>query len=148
MCVLVVFQFLFASWIGAAILAVPLSYLVSGIMPFEDTGYAEGSGPAIDAMLVYLALTAPDTNILFGFVLPMRTRTVIYVLLGFELVVGILTGAAGLSITLGGIAMGYLLTTGNWRPERLIARFTPSAARRRRRGIHVVPPPDDRHTLH
>ena len=132
------------SAIGAAILAVPLSFVVNLIMPFNDIGYAEGTGPIIDSILVHLAVTAPNSNILMGFVLPMKSRTVIYLILGFELIVGIMTGAAGLSTTLGGIIMGYFLTTGNWRPDRIWAQW--QAKKNPRRGFYVVKPPDD--TLH
>jgi hypothetical protein len=76
---------------------------------------------------------------LFGFVLPMRTRTVIFVILGLELVAGILGGAAALSITVGGMLMGWILVTGNWRPTRLWGRLR-ALFSRRRRGLYVVPP--------
>ena len=132
------------SAVGAAILAIPLSYLLNTVMPFRDLGYAEGTGPIIDAILVHLAVTAPDSKILFGFVLPMKSRTVIYAILGFELIVGIQTGAAGMSTTMGGIVMGYLLTTGNWRPDRIWAQW--QAKKNPRQGFYVVKPPDD--TLH
>ena len=137
-------KYIALSAVGAAVLAVPLSFLFNVIMPFQDIGYAEGTSPIIDAILVHLAVTAPNSNILFGFVLPMRSRTIIYVILGFELVVGIMTGAAGLSTTVGGIIMGYLLTTGNWRPDRIWAKW--HAKKNPRRGFYVVKPPDD--TLH
>ncbi len=137
-------KYIVLSAVGAAVLAIPLSFLFNAIMPFRDLGYAEGTGPIIDAILVHLAVTAPNSNILFGFVLPMRSRTIIYVILGFELVVGIMTGATGLSTTVGGIVMGYLLTTGNWRPETIWAKW--QAKKNPRHGFYVVKPPDD--TLH
>jgi len=141
-------RFFFAAIVGAGLLAVPLTYLVNVLIPlFRDPGVTEGPGPAFDAMLVALALTAPDSNILFGFVLPMRARTAIYVFLGVEVVIGILTGAASMGITLGGMAMGYLLVTGNWRPNRLRNLLSLWKLRKRRRGLYVVPPKKD-HTLH
>lgn len=142
------FRFISLSWVGAALLAVPFSLLISLIMPFSDSGYAEGTGPAIDALLVYLAITSPNSNILFGFVLPMKTRTVIYVMLGFQLIVGLQTGVSSLSTTMGGMAMGYLLTTGMWRPSQLKEWYDIRQRTKRRGRIRVVPPPDDRPTLH
>jgi len=133
--------------VGAAVLAIPLSGLIDLLMPFHESGIAEGPDPIFDALLVSIAVTAPNSTILFGFVLPMKSRNVIYLILGFELVSGIMNGAAGISIVLGAMAMGYLLTTGNWRPRKLLAQFQLWRYRRRRKGIHIVPPKDDL-TLH
>jgi membrane associated rhomboid family serine protease len=138
-------RFFFVSCIGAALLAVPLSILFNLILPFRDVGQAQGPGAALNAMFVALALTVPDSNVLFGFVLPVRARTVVFIILGFDLIYGIQTGAAGLSTTLGGMGMGYLLVTGNWRPRRLWQQLR-EQRRRKRRGFYVVPPRD--RTLH
>ena len=67
-----------------------------------------------------------------GFVLPIRVRTAVYIFLGLEIVRGVMEGAASLSLTLGGMAMGYLLTTGNWRPSRWWAHFKLWRLRRKR----------------
>jgi len=125
---------------------VPFSFLVNLVMPFYDPGVAEGPGPAIDAMLVAMAVASPSSNILFGFLLPMRVRTLIYVMLGLEVVRGVMSGAAGLSIVLGGMLMGYLLVTGDWRPSRLLGRLKATRLKTRRRGLYVVHPTDK--TLH
>ncbi len=141
-------RFFVVSSIGAALLAVPLNLLANFVLGgvFRDVGVAEGPGAALDAMLVAMALTNPDGNVLFGFVLPMRARTIIFVLLGIQLVLGIQTGSAAVSITLGGMAMGYLLVTGNWRPRRILGKLRASERRPSRRGLYVVPPRD--RTLH
>ncbi len=134
-------RFFLTATVGAALLAVPLHYVVNFIMPFDDLGHAEGPDAAIDAMLVALALSAPDANVLFGFVLPMPARTLIWLLVAMDVVGGALTGAATLSVTLGGMAMGYLLVTGTWRPDLLWARWRLARRRpKRRQGIYVVPP--------
>jgi len=134
------FRFFMIASVGAGVLAVPLCMLINLALPFRDLGLAEGPGAALDAMLVAMALTSPDSNVLFGFVLPMRARTVVLVVLGIQLVIGIQTGSAVLSITLGGMAMGYLLVTGNWRPKRWLARWRSARLRAPRRGLYVVPP--------
>lgn len=140
-------RFFALSCVGAAILAIPLSFLVNLIAPFQDLGMAAGPGAAIDAMLVAMALTLPDSNVAFGFVLPMRARTIVYVLLGVQVVFGIMNGATALSITLGGMIMGYILVTGIWRPNRLQHKVKAWTLRKRRRGLYVVPPGNDK-TLH
>lgn len=138
--------FVFAS-IGAAALAVPLNLFLGTILPFGDTGVASGPSAVFDALLVAMALTNPNANVLFGFVLPIKARNIIYFILGFELLSGLMTGAAAVSITLGGMAMGYLLVTGNWRPDRILTRLKLWRLRHKRRGLYVVRPQNDQ-TLH
>ena len=99
-------------------------------------------------MLVALALTNPQSNVMFGFVLPIKTKTVVYLILGLQLVFGIMTGAAELSTTVGGMLMGYILVTGLWRPHILFDRWRIWTLRKRRRGLHVVPPRQKDQTLH
>ena len=140
-------NFFFFTTVGAALLAVPLSAGINLVMPFDDLGVASGPGPVIDAFMVALALTSPNSNILLGFVIPVRVRSLLYFILGYELLSGLMNGVASFSIILGGMLMGYLLTTGHWRPRRLLAHYNLWKFRRRRRGIHVVPPKNDT-TLH
>lgn len=110
-------KFIITCALGAALISVPLSYLVSFLLFVNDTGYAEGSGAIIDALLVHLALTLPESRILLGFILPIKAKHVIWIILGIELLFAIQTGASGISTSLGGMLMGYLLTTGKWRPS-------------------------------
>ncbi|MBI3178652.1 MAG: rhomboid family intramembrane serine protease [Deltaproteobacteria bacterium] len=133
-------RFFVISSLGAAGLAIPLSFLVNLIMPFYDPGVSEGPDAAFDAMLVAFAVSMPNATIMFGFVLPMRARSVVYALLGLALIFGIMNGAAAFSITLGGMIMGYLLASGNWRPQRLLNKLKLRRARRRGHGFYVVPP--------
>ena len=140
-------RFFATSSIGGAILAIPLHFLFNMILPFQDVGLAEGPDPAIDAMMVALALNAPNSNVLFGFVLPIPARMVIWLLLAMGVVSGLFNGHSTLSVTVGGMAMGYFLVTGNWRPKYIINRLRVWRLRRRRRdGLYVVPP-RNKHTL-
>lgn len=139
-------RFFAFSCIGAGIIAIPLHFVIEMIGVFQDIGQSVGSGPAVDAMLMALALTAPDSNILLGFVLPIRARTAIIVFLVIQLIYGIMDGASALSLTLGGLAMGYLLVTGIWRPSRWFSRRRRSPGRMRD-GLYIVPPRRD-DTLH
>lgn len=138
--------FVFAT-LGAAALAIPLSMFLNIILPFQDMGFSEGPSNAITAMLVALALTNPESNVLLGFVMPVRIRTVVYFWLGYQVIAGIMTGMATLSTLLASMAMGYLLVTGNWRPQRWFAMLRARSGKSaRRRGLYVVPPRDK--TLH
>jgi len=143
-------RFFFLTAIGAGIIAIPLSYILNVFMLFEDMGYAQGPNVVIDAMLVALAITAPNANVLLGFVIPIRARTIVYIAIAIELLSALMTGASTLSISLGGMAMGYLLTTGNWRPERLRNRLAhlvwQQKLKKRRKDFYVVPP--DKKTFH
>lgn len=138
-------RFFFLSAIGAAVLAIPLSLGLNQILPFGDLARAEGPDAAIDAMLVAMAYNAPDANVLFGFVLPIRARSVVLLLLGIDVLAGMMNGAASLSVTLGGLLMGYLLVSGMWRPQYVLMRLKLYGLRRRRRGLYVVPPKNSRH---
>jgi membrane associated rhomboid family serine protease len=134
-------RFFVVSAVGAALLAIPISFAVRWLLNFNDVAMAAGPGPIFDAMLMAMALTLPNSNVLLGFVLPVRARNLVYVLLGIEVISAVMNGAATLSVTLGGLAMGYLLVTGNWRIGRVVAR---QMAKRgpRRHGLYVVPPGD------
>ncbi len=127
-------RFFAASAVGAAVLALGLSFLFNLILPFRDIGAGEGPGPVFNAMLVAMVISSPNATVLFGFVIPVRARTLVYVLLGIQLIFGIQTGAAALSIHVGGMIMGYLLATGKWRPSRILQ------VKQRRRDLYVVPP--------
>tara|TARA_B100000959_G_C14827623_1_gene560494 strand:+ start:284 stop:1012 length:729 start_codon:yes stop_codon:yes gene_type:complete len=143
-------RFFFLSAIGAGIIAIPLSYILNFLMLFEDMGIAQGPDVVVDAMLVALAINAPNANVLLGFVIPIRARTIVYIAIAIELLGALMTGASTLSISLGGMAMGYLLTTGNWRPERLrnlLAHLLwKQKLKKRRKDFYVVPP--DEKTFH
>lgn len=134
-------QFFLWSAVGAGLFAIPIGYVVNLIMPFTDVGLAVGPDPCIDALLVSMAVAMPNANVLFGFVLPMRARTLIYVVLAIEVISGIQTGTSAVSMTLSGMLMGYLLGTGNWRPKRWWEHLSSWWRRRRNHGrLHVVPP--------
>lgn len=130
--------------VGAGIIAIPLHYAAQLTGVLNDVGIGVGSGPAIDAMFMALALTAPDSNILMGFILPIRVRTAIILLVVAQFVYALMEGGS-LSLTLGGLAMGYLLVTGIWRPSRWVSGR--SRKKVRTTGLYIVPPRRD-DTLH
>ena len=134
-------RFFLLAVLGGAAVAIPLHLLLNLMMPFDDLGRAAGPGAAIDAMMVALAFRAPNASMLFGFVLPIPVKTFILIILAMDVVTGLMTQQTTLSVTLGGITMGYLLTTGNWRPSFWLRRWR--RGRRRSNGggdLYVVPP--------
>ncbi|OGQ89567.1 MAG: hypothetical protein A2289_24405 [Deltaproteobacteria bacterium RIFOXYA12_FULL_58_15] len=132
-------RFFLAATLGGAVLALPLSYLVDLLLPFADTG-SQGPAPALNALVVAYAIANPKSNVLAGLVLPVRARTVIFFLLGFEILRGFLDGLAALSITLGGMTMGYLVFTGHWNPVFWRDRLREQRLNKRRKSLRVVPP--------
>lgn len=132
-------RFFALSGIGAAMLAIPLSYICNLVLPFDDYAVGQGPGPIIDALLMASALTAPQTRVLFGFIFPMRIDTMVYALLAINLISGIMSGTATFGVTLGGIAMGWILVRGLWRPGTWLA-FLRRKRRRNPAHLHVVRP--------
>lgn len=140
-------RFFALSSIGAAVLAIPIHMVLETVAVFQDVTFGVGSGPAVDAMLMALALTSPNSNIFMGFLLPMRARTAIIGFLVIKLLFGVMDGSASLSMSLGGLAMGYLLVTGRWRPSRWVSGLGRRNRPRIRNGLYIVPPKHD-DTLH
>lgn len=132
--------------VGAGVIAVPLGYLLGALLPFVDDPVALGPDAIIDAMLMTMALDAPRSRILFGFVLPLEARTFVWLMVGLDVVNGIMAQVSHLSLTLAGLAMGFVLHT-KWRPPFMRrgrrVKTTPWAASH----LHVVPPQKNRHTL-
>ena len=134
-------RFFFVSTIGAACLAIPIGWLCDAIGVFSDRSVFGGPDAAIDAMLVAVAISAPASPVLFGFVLPMPAKTFVALLIGLEVLGGLMTGVSSFGMTLGGMAMGYAQATGLWRPSRILDEIRLRRLRRlRRRSLFVVPP--------
>ena len=138
--------FFVSSSLGAGIIALPLYFVLNALGLFQEIGIGEGPFAVIDALFVALAAASPNANVLLGFVFPIRAKTLVYCIIGFDVLTGLMTGAAALSITLGGLAMGYGLVTGLWRPQRLFDRLRRVKTPPSRRSLYVVPPRDE--TLH
>jgi membrane associated rhomboid family serine protease len=133
-------RFFIAAAVGAAAIAVPLGLLLEAMLPISDSPMASGPDGAIDALLMAMVLAAPNAQVLFGFVLPVPARALVWLLLGLDVVACIMTRTSQLSLTAGGLAMGYLLTTGQWRPSTWRRLLSEWQRRRRRHGLYVVPP--------
>lgn len=140
-------RFVVLALLGAGVLAVPLGFVLGAVLPFGDLPYATGPEAAIDAMLMATALQAPRNQMLFGFVLPMQARTFVWLMVGFEVVSGLMSGVGRLSFTLAGLAMGYVLTPRG--PNTgLMGLWTTWQRRRQRQRLYVVPPKKPDRTLH
>ncbi len=117
--------FAFAA-IGAGIIAIPLHFAIELLRIFQDVGQSVGSGPAVDAMLMAWALTMPDSNILMGFVLPVRMRTAIFILLAIQVrFTGIMDGASALSLDTRRTRYGLLVGDRHLAAITLVRRSPP-----------------------
>jgi membrane associated rhomboid family serine protease len=142
------FWFLFWSAVGAAFLSLPLAWCVNVVLPVQSLGYAEGLSCVINAMLIAIVLSNPNTTLMFGFVLPVSGKSLIGLLLLVEVVSSLYAGVTSLAMTLGGMAMGWILTKGAWRWS-FLTRFVRAQKRRpNKRGLYVVYPPRNDKTLH
>lgn len=133
-------RFFFFSAVGAALISIPFRLLINILLPFADIDQVQGPGPVLDATLMAFVMLNPNSNILFGFVLPMQTKTVIWIVIALDVVRGLMEGISNLGMTLGGLAMGYILVSGIWRPHRLKLLLQSILVRNRRRGLFIVPP--------
>lgn len=132
-------RFYLLSGVFGALVAIPVGMLTNLTGLFSDAAVSMGPSAAIDAMMVALVLSAPDSTVLFGFVLPMRAKTLIGLLLGMQVVGGLMTGSSHLGMTVGGMLSGYVLVSGIWRPKLLWAKLRLWRLRRGRH-LYVVPP--------
>jgi membrane associated rhomboid family serine protease len=101
-------------------------FLPAGVMVLGASG-------AIYGLLTAYALYFPDTEILVWFVFPMKTRTVVLVLLAVSLfysVFGSVDGVAHLA-HLGGAAFAFLYVSRAWRPSSLVRNMRHRWRRRR-----------------
>ncbi|TNF29272.1 MAG: rhomboid family intramembrane serine protease [Deltaproteobacteria bacterium] len=80
-----------------------------------------GASGAILALVAAWSMVLPNTQILLFFVLPVRTRYVVWIALGIDLVFFFSSAGDATRVAvqthIGGALAGWLLITGNWRPR-------------------------------
>ncbi len=107
-------RYYFLCGIGAGLTVVLMAYIFGGV----DIRTAGASG-AIYGMLMAYALLFPDRTILFGFLIPLKTRVFVTIigavllLQSFSATVGGQAGTISVLAHLGGLVTGYLLLRGN-----------------------------------
>ena len=90
-----------------------------------------GASGAILALVAAFSMVHPDGQVLIFFVIPMRARYLVAVALGIDVLMFLVAGPATSTVAIhthfGGALAGWLLITGNWRPQvawfRLKQRF-------------------------
>jgi membrane associated rhomboid family serine protease len=107
-------RFFLVSGMGAGIAVV-----IAGLLfPYFDHATLGMSG-ALNAMLMAFAIANPNAPMRFMFVLQMTARQLVWVVVLIEVLAAVSGNReASFPAHMGGLAMGYLLVTGNWRPSR------------------------------
>lgn len=96
------------------------SVLVGLFMPSFDVPTLGASGSLL-GLLAAWSMVLPNTQILLFFVLPIRTRYIVWIAIALDLVMFFSSSAdstrIGVHTHIGGALAGWLLITGNWRPR-------------------------------
>jgi membrane associated rhomboid family serine protease len=106
-------RFFLISGVGSG-LAVVLTGLA---IPYFNAPTVGMSG-ATNALLMALVLANPEATFNFYFVLPIKAKHLIWIIVLIEVLMALSGSSASFPAHMGGLAMGYLLVTGKWRPSR------------------------------
>ncbi|MFT7579241.1 MAG: membrane associated rhomboid family serine protease [Myxococcota bacterium] len=115
-------KFYLLSGLGAGVFTLLVGWLVGG-------GFAApviGASGAILALVAAFSMVMPNAQLHLFFVLPVRAKHVIWIALGFDVVLFLIEGSANrvaIQTHFGGAIAAWLLITGNWRPRVAMARF-------------------------
>jgi membrane associated rhomboid family serine protease len=107
-----------------------------------------GMSGALNAMLMAIVIANPDATFNFYFILPIRAKHLIWVIVLIEVLMAISGSPASFPAHMGGLLMGWLLVTGKWRPSRW-AFFNRSKPGKRAKlqgragNLRIVRPDDD-----
>ena len=93
--------------------------ILAGLLfPYFDYPTVGMSG-ALNAMLMAFAIARPEAPVRFMFVLQLTARQLVWVVVLIEVLMAVSGDrTASFPAHMGGLAMGYLLVTGRWRPSR------------------------------
>ncbi len=136
------FRFYLTCGIGAGVII-----LLTGLL-FAPSIPVLGASGAIYGLVVAWAIAYPNKLIYFFGIFPMKGKHFVLIPIGFA-AVDFLTRAQGVSHAahIGGMAIGALLVTGYWRPEKARARLRYWWLRRKikliERDRSDKPPPSD-----
>ncbi len=113
--------------------------LWSAIVPGDWTKLTLGSSGAVYALFAAYAVIFPNRTL---WPIPIKVKTFVWVLVGLTVLYFLVRSDASFAAHMGGLASGWLITTGNWRPRRLADRIRLWQLKRRRSQIRVVKPED------
>ena len=102
-----------------------LSSLLSLVLDASWVGNgAIGASGIMMGLLMAFTVYYKDETVMAGFVLPMRARHLLVLVIVFD-VIAVLTPGSQVAffVHMGGLLTGWLLTTGNWRPSRWASKL-------------------------
>jgi membrane associated rhomboid family serine protease len=116
------------------------SLLGAAIAPELMSGAVLGASGAILGLIAAFGLIFPKQKIHLWFILPIEGRHIIWITIVLDTLM-FLTEPRGFAFAahMGGLLMGYLLVTGNWRPSLLKDRLQLRQIRQKKRHLRVVP---------
>jgi membrane associated rhomboid family serine protease len=111
-----------------------LAFVAFGILSDRPFDHAVGASGAVMGVLVFFALTFPDRLVLFMWAIPMKARTLAFVLVGLDVLYFVLSPGTGIanSAHLGGALFGFLYFR---YADRLGEYFIRLEARRKQREV-------------
>lgn len=124
------------------VIAGVFSVLVGLLLPSTFGNPIVGASGAIFGIIAAYSILFPDAHILLMFVIPVKSRYLVWIAIGIDVVLFFAMPRYGVAIQthIGGALAGWLLITGNWHPKiagpRLKALLS---GRRSKPGLRVIP---------
>jgi hypothetical protein len=110
---------------------------------YWSRGIVLGASAGVLGLLAAFSVYHPDDRVLYGMVLPIKGRHFILIAVAFDLLSFLGNQGVAIFAHLGGILMGLLLTTGYWRPGKVLDKLQGGEKRRRANHLRIVPREDD-----
>ncbi len=132
-------RFIILSGMGAGVAVC----LVGWIVPAWSSPTIGLSG-SLMALIAAYAVMFPEQQIMIYGVLPLKGKNLVWICAGMDVLFALAGSNVSLPAHFGGLAMGYLLVTGRWRPSK----WFPKRKRKSPPPFLRVVRPNDEHTLH
>jgi len=122
-------------YVASGVLAGLFVVAWSAAVPGEWNKLTLGSSGAVYALIAAYAVMFPNRQM---WPIPIRVKTFVWVLVGLTCLYFLARTEASFAAHIGGLGAGWLITTGNWRPGRLLDRIRLWQLKRKRSRMFVV----------
>lgn len=95
------------------------------------------------ALIIAWGMIYPKLPIYFFGILPLQGKHLIAITVAIELLVAVSQSPISSSAHFGGMAMGALIISGYWRPDKIKNLIQRQKSKRSRSKVHIVVPPKD-----
>lgn len=122
-----------------AIIAGLISTLVGLLLPETFGNAIVGASGALFGIIAAYSILFPDAHILLMFVIPVKSRYLIWIAIAIDLILFFALPRYGVAIQthIGGAIGGWLLITGNWHPKIFAPKLKNLLSGRRRKRPHL-----------